>query len=94
MDSLKLDQFARLEGETFDVSAGDYAVPLKLEKAEALEWSGPRDDQGFRIEWSGPLTDPLPQGTFHFRHGEQSFEIFIVPIARSETEMRYEAIFN
>lgn len=94
MDMLKLDQFSTSLGEIFELSAGGGMVPLRLEKAEPLSWSNARGDHGFRLEWSGPLDQPLAQGTYAVRLGERDLEIFIVPIAKRENDMRYEAIFN
>ena len=91
---LRLEDFAARPGETFEVSAGDGIVPLKLEKAESLQWSDLRNGDAFRLEWSGPSDAALSQGTYSIRFGEQEAEIFIVPIARAEKGMRYEAIFN
>lgn len=94
MDLLQLDQFSDSVGESFEVSTGTGTVQLRLEKADALVWSKARDEHGFRLEWSGPQEPLLPQATYPFRRGDRAFEIFIVPIAESQGQILYEAIFN
>ncbi len=91
---LTIDEFSDLVGETFDVTAHDRVVSLRLDQAEATAWSELRQSDSFRLSWSGPAEAALPQGTYVFRHDEWEDAIMIVPIARQADQIRYEAIFN
>ncbi|MCX8474514.1 MAG: hypothetical protein MT490_01845 [Sphingomonas sp.] len=90
MTALRLSDFAA--GTVYDVSAGDGVFPLALDKTQALSDSG-REGGSFRLEFLGPNEPVLPQAIYRFASGEAEHEIFIVPIARGEGGVRYEAVF-
>ena len=93
MHALTWDDFADAEGTVYEVAVGEDRFELTLQVAQALAASG-RDGRSFRLEFLGPGDPVLPQAIYPFRAGDRSFEIFIVPIGRKSTGMRYEAIFN
>jgi hypothetical protein len=81
-----------------------FSVPVngrvfELELAEVKSYlSGPEEQQGmerFSIYFYGPPDAILPQNVYSMDHAEMgAFNIFIVPIARVEKGIRYEAVFN
>ncbi|HEX8668751.1 MAG TPA: hypothetical protein VF727_10320 [Allosphingosinicella sp.] len=90
---LRLDNFSGAVGERFDLEVEGTALPLVLETAQELPRSM-RDAGAFRLEWRGPADPVLPQAIYPFRRGEDSFEMFIVPVGRDARGTLYEAIFN
>ena len=69
------------------------SAPVVLEKAQGLPRSM-REAGAFRLEWLGPADPMLAQATYRFRRGEQSFDMFIVPIGQDSRGTLYEAVFN
>ena len=87
-----LADFSERVGEEFEVAVGGHRLALALVAAEALQGSQ-RPAGGFRLEFLGPLDPMLTQGIFAFAQGGDRWELFIVPLARSEVGTRYEAVF-
>ena len=93
MRQLSWDEFAEAEGTVYTVErAGQPGVEMALEKAAELPPSG-RAAGSFRLEFRGPFEPILPQAIYRFSKGEESFDLFIVPIGREEKGTLYEAIF-
>lgn len=90
MTGLRLSDFPA--GTVYDVGVGDAVLPLTLDKAQALSDSG-RQGGSFRLEFLGPAEPILQQAIYRFANGGAEHEIFIVPIARGDGGVRYEAIF-
>jgi hypothetical protein len=66
---------------------------LRVDLVEALPLST-RPGGGFRFELVGPPEPVLPLAIYPLRHEGIVREIFVVPVAREEAGIRYEAIFN
>lgn len=94
MEQLNIEDFSGTIGETYEVIAGDVRLALRLADVMRLPPSGIRQGDCFRLELSGPPEPLLPQAIYRLRNKERHFEIFIVPIACTPIECRYEAIFN
>jgi len=90
---MTLSDFADAVGAAFSIAAGDEALELTLERADALPAWSP-ETESFRLQFRGPFDPILPQATYSLEREGEAFEIFIVPIARDEAGTRYEAIFN
>ena len=90
---LSLADFEGFVGEPHEIVFADGALPFRLEKAEGLPRSA-REAGAFRLEWRGPAEPLLGQAIYRFQRGEQSFDMFIVPVGRDERGTLYEAIFN
>ena len=89
---LTIGDFAPHRGKPAQVQASDGAIQLTL--AEAQELPGAiRKGGSFRLEFHGPLRPELRQGTYRFKVGARTCDIFIVPIGRTPRHVRYEAIF-
>jgi hypothetical protein len=89
---ITLEDFAGSVGRTLSVETDAGPVSLTLAEATPLPAS-PRDGGSFRLELEGPLLPELEQRIYIFDLKRGPTEIFIVPIARTESAMRYEAIF-
>lgn len=90
---LKLDDFADCVGQPYELVFADATLPIVLETAQALPRSM-REAGAFRLEWRGPGEPVLAQATYRFRRGLQTYDMFVVPVARDERGTLYEAIFN
>jgi hypothetical protein len=93
MRDLKLDDFTGNVGKEYEIVFTDAVLPVTLEQAEALPGGG-REDGAFRLQFIGPPEPILPQGIFSFRFGDDSDDIFIVPIGKVGNGVQYEAIFS
>ena len=68
-------------------------VELELTKVDELD-STPRQER-FSLLFQGPLDQVLSQGMYRVEHNQlDTVDLFIVPIAKEETGMVYEAAFN
>jgi hypothetical protein len=90
VDDLKVSDFA--VGDDFSVEAGGSQFTLRVVKVEPLPPAA-REAGAFRLEFEGPAETVVPQGTYAFRGSRRSDDIFIVPIAKDQANVRYEAIF-
>ena len=89
---LTLEDFAGGVGRPLSVQTDSAPVALTLAEATPLPAS-PREGGSFRLEFEGPLQPELGQGIYRFDLERGPTDIFIVPIARTDSAMRYEAIF-
>lgn len=77
----------------------DAPRPVELELVEVKGWASLPMEQGglerFSLFFGGPPDIMLPQGSYKLEHEALgALEIFLVPVARTEEGMRYEAVFN
>ena len=93
MRAYRLDEFTAREGESFDLVLGDRTFPVSLARVRTLPDTG-REGGAFVLDWKGPYEPVLPQAIYTLRHGEEEFEMFIVPIAQTREGTKYEAVFN
>ena len=100
LDALTVDAFAPLVGGQF-VLHDDDAGPLELELIEArtIDPDASPQEAGsvrtpFAILFRGPPDPVLPQHIRRLHHEALGvLEIFIVPVGRDASGVRYEAIF-
>jgi hypothetical protein len=90
---LRIEDFGDRVGESFTVESEEGILAMTLETAQPLP-AGVREAGSFRLVFRGPSEPALPQAIYQFAHGGRTLDIFIVPIARAEGGMLYEAIFN
>jgi hypothetical protein len=90
---LTLADFEGFVGQPYEIVFADGTLPVVLEKAQELPRSI-RDEGAFRLEWRGPSEPILAQAIYRFRRGDETFDMFIVPVGRDGTGTLYEAIFN
>ena len=93
MRVLTLEEFKPLEGGSFELVLGDRTIPFTLARVRTLPASG-REGDAFILDWLGPYEPVLPQNIYAFRHGEEEYEMFIVPVGRDRGGAQYEAVFN
>ena len=97
LESFTVEMFAGRIGERFTIAADDGALEAQLVETTPLEESArpPDTRTPFSLVFLGPLDPVLPQAIYRFEHDELgAFEIFVVPIGRDETGVRYEAVFT
>jgi hypothetical protein len=92
MQDLAWAEFSGTEGSVFRVDIDGGELELTLERASELPPSG-RPQGSFRLEFRGPSDPLLPQAIYRFHRGDESAEIFIVPVERDARGALYEAIF-
>ena len=92
MRNLTFDDFADKEGAAYEVLTQDGALPVTLAQVQPLADSG-REGGSFRLLFLGPQEPILPQAIYPFRSGDETDDIFIVPIGRGPNGTHYEAIF-
>jgi hypothetical protein len=69
------------------------ATPLALSPSPTVHGSSRRVP--FSLEFRGPGESLMEQGTHRFQHRTLgTFELFVVPIGRDDTGIRYEAVFT
>jgi hypothetical protein len=93
MRELRLEDFRSREGQAFELVLGESVLDFTLARVRVLPDSG-REAGAFVLDWTGPWEPLLAQGIYTFRHGGDSFEMFIVPLSRGPESARYEAVFN
>jgi hypothetical protein len=94
VDLLKCEDFEPHLHSRFEMTVGEAATSLELIAVERLPQQ-PRVRQPFSLLFKHAGTTVCPQGIYRLSHAKQDeFEIFLVPIGRDESGVRYEAIFN
>ena len=97
LETLTLDAFSPLVGETFQVHVQpEQAVALELVEARSLaERNSPRPRPPFVLTFKGPAHFVLPQRIYRVEHQTLgAHEIFMVPLGPGNGGMLYEVIFN
>ncbi|PLP58283.1 hypothetical protein CYK37_15345 [Mesorhizobium loti] len=81
-------------GTDFDVA--EIPAPLALQLLEVRQLgTALRGGGAFALTFRGPLAEPLQQATYPLVHPRLGrLDVFIVPIARQNDGMRYEAVFT
>ena len=97
-EKLTEDVFTRQLHSKFRVHA-DTPRPVELELVEVKSWRSGGGEQGgmerFSLFFTGPADILLPQRSYSLEHHELGLlDIFLVPVARTEESLRYEAVFN
>ncbi|CAM5482314.1 hypothetical protein MAUB1S_08093 [Mycolicibacterium aubagnense] len=93
---------AQLTGADFephigtDFGVAEASVPLALQLLEVRQLgTALRSGGAFALTFRGPLAEPLSQAIYPLVHPRLGrLDIFIVPVARQNDGMRYEAVFT
>jgi len=77
----------------------DPEVGIDLELTEVKGYMSKQHEQPgmerFSLYFNGPAEPFLPQLLYTFEHEQMGeFEMFLVPIAKSDAGFRYESVFN
>jgi uncharacterized protein DUF6916 len=98
LDELRAGHFEDRVGEAFRICVPELGEPLDGELVEVDtpqvavpdDWRAP-----FSLVFRGPPEPVLPQGLYAIDHDELGvLELFIVPIARKDDGVRYQAVFS
>ena len=98
--TLTEEEFSQHVHTTFRVKVdASQPVELYLVEVKGYEKKGDPGSQGgmerFSVFFSGPSDYYLPQKIYSLEHDRMgAFDIFLVPIARDEEGVNYEAVFN
>jgi uncharacterized protein DUF6916 len=90
---LVLGDFSPSLGEAFELDLGGGTLSLTLEQTEELPQMV-RAGGSFRLLFRGPRQPLLPQAIYSFARGDETYSIFIVPIAQDGESTTYEAVFH
>ncbi len=95
--TLTEEEFSRYLNTTFRVKFTDGQVDLELDEVRAYRNKAVEREgmERFSVYFQGPSEPHLPQRVYLMQHDQMGeFEIFLVPVSRSERGFRYEAVFN
>ena len=68
---------------------------VEAELTEVVEHASTPRQERFTLTLRGPRAPLLPQASYRVEHPVMGvLDIFLVPIARTEEGLRYEAVFN
>jgi hypothetical protein len=101
LENLTKESFALALNSRFRVVM-DSAEPVELQLVEVVATStvasNGRDAgqfEGFSLMFQGPAERFLPQKMYSFEHDTiGSFPLFIVPVGREGSLLKYQAVFN
>jgi hypothetical protein len=96
LDKLTKDTFEPRKGEAFkltDEAAGEVELKLASVQGTGLQGKAPREQ--FSLHFHGPREPVLPQQIYHLENAAMgALDLFLVPVARDEQGMIYEAVFT
>lgn len=77
----------------------DPTKPLELELTEVKGYQDAENEpsgmERFSVFFDGPADPFLPQQVYPLEHDQLgAFDIFLVPVGRSDSGFKYEAVFN
>ena len=93
-ENIKREMFAECLNTKFRVEL-ESADAVELELVQFNESIVTPSQEQFALLFHGPQNPFLPQGIYRLKHerlGE--FEIFLVPVGRTQNGFQYEAVFN
>ena len=94
LDTLTLETFTPLQGDTFQLTGEGAAFDMTLNSARGNGLSGSRREQ-FSLYFLGPPEPIAPQAIYHLDHATLGgLDIFLVPVSRNADGVTYEAIFT
>jgi hypothetical protein len=99
MANLTEEEFSKHLNSRFLFSSNAEATPVELQLVQVKSYAK-KDEETQRMErfsafFEGPANNSLPQLTYRVAHEQMGeFDLFIVPIGKSENGFRYEAVFN
>ena len=99
MDLLPLERFASVANQTFDLSIGEASMPLTLVDVKPLPVQARTAPgvtrQPFSLIFRSLSQVILPQRIYWMNNATMGkLGIFIVPVARDQSGVTYQAVFN
>lgn len=97
LDKLTKEAFEPRKGESFklthETASGEVELKLAAVQGTGLQGKAPREQ--FSLHFHGPREPQLPQQIYHLENTALgAMDLFLVPIARDEQGMIYEAVFT
>ena len=94
LDQLRCEDFESHLNSSFDMRTGDTATVVELIAVKRLPQHATAREP-FSLLFRGAGTTVWPQGIYQLsRTGLDQLDIFLVPVGRDESGVRYEAIFS
>jgi hypothetical protein len=93
-EALQISDFSGQVNSKFQMQVNDTSA-LEIELIDVKQHGASESPYQFSLRFAAPLSAPTSQGTFRLEHeklGEQY--MFLVPIARDNEKLYYEAVFN
>jgi hypothetical protein len=91
---LQAADFTACVGDEIGVRVGDDVVRMTVRSVD-VQGAGWDRPEAFSVLFTGPMEAQLSQGLYGLEHPLlPDVEVLLVPIARVEGGIRYEAIFN
>lgn len=96
LDKFTKETFEPRKGETFTLSGdGVDSVDLELVAVRGTGLQGNADREQFSVHFHGPADPILPQSIYRLENEEMdAMELFLVPVARDQDRVIYEAVFT
>lgn len=100
LDKMTKETFAPRTGEVFKLSvgsegAGGQELELTLADVRGTGLRGKAPREQFALHFDGPSEPVLPQSIYHLENAALgALDIFLVPVARDESGVTYEAVFT
>ncbi len=96
LDKVTKETFEPRKGETFRLSddeAGTIDLKLATVNGTGLQGKAPREQ--FSLHFHGPADPLLPQKIYRLENDEAGeMDLFLVPVARDDEGVTYEAVFT
>lgn len=98
-DLFTLARFEPLVGSRFTLRLGEPGetdeLPAQLVEARAGRSAGMAGRQPFSLTFEAPPEPALPQRIYRLEHPQlDAMDLFLVPVARTATGLKYEAVFG
>lgn len=92
----KCEDFQACLNQVFVLSADDYRDELELVQVDRVELTRDNGEQdAFTVVFQSSKPEPIPQQTYPLTNAQMGeLHLFIVPIGRNDTGIRYEAVFS
>ena len=91
-DVLRCEDFEPHLNSAFEMTARGASTTVELISVERLP-HGAATRQPFSLLFKGGTT-VWPQGIYHLSRAGDEFDIFLVPVGKDDSGVRYEAIFS
>lgn len=93
-ETFTIELFAGHLNTKFRMHYGD-SQSAELQLVSATDVGSSERQRQFSLVFLGPLDAPILQGIYRVEHDDLgNLDLFLVPIARDDKGVRYEAIFN
>lgn len=97
LDKLTKETFEPRKGESFtlthETASGELELTLASVQGTGLQGKAKREQ--FSVHFNGPAEPILPQSIYRLENKEMgTMELFLVPVARDDEGVTYEAVFT